>query len=73
MDKQYGTDAEALASTLICTALLDQLVSKTILTRDDVRKLLRRARNALEPTSVAREIDAGWLIDKLISRYPQNI
>jgi hypothetical protein len=74
MEMPYGTDAEALASSLICVALLDQLIIKRILTGQDVSGLLRNARNALDPPTTQRETDAGWLIEKLISRFtPQNV
>jgi hypothetical protein len=71
MDKPYSTDGNALATSLICAALIEKLIASDLLTRDDVAGILRNARNALGsgPTRAAGELDAARLIDDLIGRY----
>jgi hypothetical protein len=76
MDKPYSTDGNALATSLICAALLEKLVASDMLTRDDVAGLLRNARNALGggPVRAVGDLDAARLIDELIGRYTaQNV
>jgi hypothetical protein len=71
MDEPYSTEGNALGSSLVCTALLDKLVAKNILTRSDVVDLLRNARNALGSgaTRPAGALDAARLLDDIAKRY----
>jgi hypothetical protein len=71
MDMPYSTDGTALASSLICAALLEKLVAKSILTRGEVADLLRNAKVGLSsgeaPPSGA--LDAARLLDNIADRY----
>ena len=71
MDEPISTEGNALATNLICEALLRTLIAAELLTPDDVSGLLRSARSALGsgPVRAAGETDAARLIDSLISRY----
>ena len=71
MDQPYSTDGNALASSLICVALLDKLVAKGVLARGEVADLLRNARSALgsRETRPAGAHDAARLLDDVTDRY----
>jgi hypothetical protein len=71
VDQPYSTDGNALASSLICAALLEKLVAKSILTRAEVADLLRNARTGLGSGEArpAGHLDAARLIDDVTDRY----
>jgi hypothetical protein len=71
MTQPFSTEGNALATSLICAALLEKLVSTGALNNGNVEALLRTARQALGngPVRASGETDAAKLIDGLIARY----
>lgn len=71
MDIPYSTDGTALASSLMCAALLEKLVAKSVLTRGEVADLLRNAKVGLSSarTRPAGALDAARLLDEVADRY----
>lgn len=71
MEMPYSTDGTALASSLICAALLEKLVAKSVLTRGEVADLLRNAKVGLSSGEArpAGALDAARLLDEVADRY----
>jgi hypothetical protein len=71
MEQPFSPEGNALASSLICTALLQKLVAQGILTRSDVIDLVRNARNALGSGAIRPDgaLDAARLLDDIAKRY----
>jgi len=71
MDQPFSSEGNALATSLICAALLDKLVSVGALSAGNVQSLLQTARQTLGrgPIRPIGEADAAEIIGGLIKRY----
>jgi hypothetical protein len=62
----------AIAGGLIATALMETLVAKGVLTADDARNVLIKARRTIGNSKIDSEQQGAALLDTLLSLYPEH-
>jgi hypothetical protein len=71
MKREYGVNGTAIASSLVIAALLDKLVARGTLTRDEVREVLTAAGAGVSPNfaQMLGEEQASRMIAGLLTRF----